>query len=60
MAHDRDALRELPHHAQIVGDEQVRHAVFFLQPPQQLDDLRLYGHIQGADSLVADNELRLQ
>ena len=39
--HDRHLLRHLRDHAQVVGDEQQRHAALGLQAPQHLEDLRL-------------------
>ena len=42
---------------QVVGDEQIRQAEFFLQVLQQVDDLRLNGHVQRRHRLVADDEI---
>src|SRR3990172_6477844 len=41
------AIGDMPHHAQVVGDEQVSQAKPALQLLQQVDHLRLDGYIQG-------------
>ena len=43
-----------------MGDEEVGQAEFLLQLTQQVDHLRLDGHIQCGDRFVADNEVRVQ
>ena len=40
-------------------DEDIRQPPLLLQPAQQVQDLRLNGHIQRRDRLVADDELRV-
>ena len=60
LVHHQDLPGQLPDDTQVVGDEQVGDAVTRLQPAQQFDDLRLYSYVQGADGLVADDELRFQ
>ena len=45
---------------QVVGDEQIGQVALFLQLLQQVDDLRLDGHVQRGDRLVADDELGIQ
>ena len=57
--HNRNALGNVPHNEQIVRDEQIRHAELFLQLFKHVDDLRLNGHVQRGDRLVADDELRV-
>ena len=49
----------MPHHRQIVGDEQIGKAEFFLQVFEQVDDLRLDRYIQRRHRLVAHDERRL-
>jgi hypothetical protein len=39
-----------------VRDEQVGQAVFALQPPQQVHDLRAHTHIQSRNRLVEDQQ----
>ena len=58
--HDRHAVADVLHHAQVVGDEQVGKVHLFLELGQQVDDLRLDGHVQGRDRFVADDDQRIQ
>ena len=57
--HDCDALGNVPHDEKVMRDEQIRHAELFLQLFKHVDDLRLNGHVQRGDRLVADDELRV-
>src|SRR3989449_5216330 len=43
---------------QIAGDEEVGEPELRLEVFEQVDDLRLDGHVQGRDGLVRDDELR--
>ena len=45
---------------QIVADEHVGEVAPLLQVAQQLDDLRLHGHVEGRGRLVEHDELRLE
>ncbi len=45
--------------AEIVGDEQHRHAELVLQVAQQLQDLRLDRHVERGRRLVGDQKRRL-
>ena len=58
--HDCDAIADVLHHAQVVGDEQVGQAVLFLQVLQEVQNLGLHGHVEGGDRLVEDDQLRVQ
>jgi hypothetical protein len=58
--HDRDLVRYLPDHGQVVGDEQVGHAPFALQVAEQIKDAGLDAHVQRGDRLVQDQHLRLE
>ncbi len=57
--HHGDTVRNVMHHEQIVGDEQIRDAQLVLQLLKHIDDLRLNRHIQRRNRLVADDELRV-
>ena len=46
------AVAQIAHHRKIMCDEQKRKAVLRLQMAEQVDDLCLNGHIQGANRLV--------
>jgi hypothetical protein len=55
----RDAVAHVPHHREVVRDEDQR------QPPrapdlaQQVDDMRLHRDVERGHGLVADDQLRL-
>ena len=59
LVDDGDAVGDVAHHGKIVGDEQVGDAAFLLQAAQQVQHLCTDGHIQCADGLIGNNELRL-
>src|SRR5689334_19912690 len=44
--HDRNAVRDVPDEAQVVRDEENGEVEALLQLEQQVDDLRLYRHIE--------------
>ena len=56
--HHEHVVAELGDDAQVVRDEQHRHAVLVLQPAQELEDLRLHGDVERRRRLVGDQELR--
>lgn len=49
----------LPHHGQVMGDEQIGQAQFALQALEQRENLRLHSHVQRRDRFVKDHHLRL-
>ena len=53
-----DAVGDVLHNAEVVGDKNQGQAKVALQLPQQVDDLRLDADIQGRDGLVADHQPR--
>ena len=55
--HDADARRHVPHHRQVVADEQVGEPETVLQVAHQVEDLRLHRNVERAGRLVADDEL---
>ena len=58
--HDRDAIADLPHHRQVVADEQVGQALAYAQIAQEFEDLRLDGDIERACRLIQHHQLRRQ
>ena len=52
VSHDRDPIADLGGHAEIVGDENHRQVHPLADFVQQLQDLRLNGHIQGRHRLI--------
>ena len=59
VGHHADPVGDPPHDAEVVGDEQHRHARLGLEPRQQLEDLRLHGHVERGGRLVGDEEVGL-
>ena len=59
LVDDGDAVGDVAHHGKIVGDEQIGDAAFLLQAAQQVQHLCTDGHIQCADGLIGNDELRL-
>ena len=57
--HDGDLGRDVAHHGQIVGDEQVGQTELLLQVLQQVDHLALDRHVERGHRLVADDHARL-
>lgn len=55
-AHDRDPVADLPHHGEVVRDEDEGEPEFPLEFREQRGDLGLSGDVQGGDRFVADDE----
>src|SRR5829696_619045 len=55
--HDHDAVRDVTDDVQVVRDEDVGEAEIVLQVLEQVEDLRLHGHVECGDRLVADDQL---
>jgi hypothetical protein len=58
--HHRHTVRDMLDHAQVVRDEQIGETEFLLQVFQNIQHLRLDGHIQRRDRLIANNKLGTQ
>ena len=57
--HDHHPLRDLGHHAEIVGDQHDGGADAVLQVAHQVEDLRLDGDVERRGRLVGDQQLRV-
>ena len=57
--HHADAVAGLPHDAQVVGDQQQRHAEARLQILEEPEDLSLDGDVERRGRLVGDQQVRL-
>ena len=55
--HDADRIRHVAHDAEIMGDQQQRHAIFGLQVLQQLQDLRLHRHVERRRGLIGNQQI---
>ena len=58
--HHRDPIGPAGHDAEVVGDEQDRHAVAVAQPVEHLEDLRLHRDVERGRRLVGDQDLGLR
>ena len=59
LGHDADPVGDLADNAEVMRDEQKRHAALGFQAGEQLQYLRLHGHIERRRRLVGDQQLRL-
>ena len=58
--HHADLVADVPHHRQVVRDEQVGQAALALQVLHDVQHLRLHRDVERRGRLVADEELRLR
>jgi hypothetical protein len=56
--HDQAPVRQMPHHGQVVGDEQHGELQPVPEIRQEIQDLGLNGEVQRGDGLVQHQELR--
>ena len=54
--HDGDSCRKVLHKCQVMRNEKIGESHVFLQLFEQVDDLRLNGHVQSRHGLVADHQ----
>ena len=59
QVHDRDAVGDVAHDAEVVRDEQVGDPFLHLQLDEQVEDRGLHGHVERRGRLVADDEARI-
>ena len=55
--HHRDMVSHAGHDAEVMGDHDHGHGQFGLEALDELDDLRLHGHVERGGGLVGDQEL---
>ena len=60
QVHDGHAVAHVLDDGEVVGDEDQRQIEALLEIVEQVDHLRLHGHVQGRYRLVADDDARLQ
>jgi len=58
--HDRDAIADELDDAEIMGDEEIREMELLLQILQEVQDLRLHGHVKRRGRLVKHDEIRVE
>ena len=56
LVHHRHLVGHVSDHGKIMGDEQQRHVLFLHQPAQQIEDLRLRGHIERGGGFIGDQQ----
>ena len=56
---DGDAVRDVAHDAEVVGDEEVRDPLLRLELDEEVEDRGLHRHVERGGRLVADDELRV-
>ena len=59
MLHHADRVGETAHEPEVVRDEQHRHAVGFLKPLEQRENLRLNSDVERGGRLVGDQQIGL-
>ena len=57
--HHADPVADVPHHGQVVGDDEVGEVELLLQLVEQVDHLGLHRHVEGRHRLVGDDQLGL-
>src|SRR5690554_6330987 len=55
--HHRDAIRDMLHDREVMGDKKIAKIILFLKILEQVDDLGLDRDVERADRLVADDEV---
>ena len=55
--HNRDPVRNIGHHTQVMGDVNDGHVLLFLQAADQVQNLGLDGNVQGGGGFIADEDL---
>ena len=57
VLHHIDIVGKLPHHGQVMGDQDHRHPGLFLQRLDQVQDFSLYGHVQRRCRFIGDQHV---
>ena len=58
--HHHDAVGDVAHDREVVGDEQVRQVVLFLEVKQEIENLCLDRHVECRHGLVAHDEVGVE
>ena len=57
--HDDDAVADVCDDPQVMRDHHERHAMLALEALEQVENLRLYGHVDGRGRLIRDQQPRI-
>ena len=57
LLHHGNAVREVGHHAHVVGDQDDGRIQFVLEVPDQVQDFGLHGDVQGRGGLIGNQQL---
>src|SRR5262249_18304092 len=57
--HDSDPVTDMTHHHEVVGDEQIAEAELLTQLYEEVQNLRLDGHVERGDGFIGDDDFRL-
>jgi hypothetical protein len=60
QVHDRDAVRHVPHHSQVVSDEDISEVQLVLEVVEQVYHLCADRDVEGGDRFVGDDQLRVK
>lgn len=58
--HYCNAVGDVFDDAEVVGDEQIGEVECFLKVFKEVDDLSLYGYVEGGDGFVCDDEFGVE
>ena len=58
--HHGHAVAHVPHHAEVMGHEEIGEPELRLEIQHQVEDLRLHRDVEGGHGLVGDHEARVQ
>ena len=59
QAHNTDAVRNIPHNTDVMGDKQQTQVHFTLEPGQHIQNLGLDGNVQRRNRLITDDQFRI-
>src|SRR6266516_1832189 len=59
VVHDDRGVGDLAYDRQVMGDQDVRDSGLVADIGEDVEDLRLYRHVERGDRLVEDDDLRL-
>jgi len=55
QVHYSNPIANIPHHAEVMGDKDIREVVFLLQVLHEIQHLRLSRYVQGRDGFIGND-----